>query len=872
MAQGIQDIGNGLGLIYVIAPNGTTILATQPNTVDGVRQVRSLGASSAPISAQRPAIGTINITSVTGASNVVGVVINGVNQIVAPVAGTVGNVTLTAFDIADAINSFVPGSGPNYTAQASGSTVFIFSPPADGVAVNNSVITVSTSNGNITRTVTPLTNGANGSGAFDSVVGLRFALNANYTNPVVSTTIVGAIDITSHIVVRGMQSGTPIVTGAITSDAIPVVNRYSTIQELQVATQGGAPTDYLGYINPFEFSPGDTIRLRSSNLAQVTTVVDVSDLTPLSTFQRNIYLCNQASFELASNRCIVLTLVYDSTAGLIWVEDTRAFSSSSSIITTTRAALLATLSAGLSTAGQQYLVTDIPGAFGVVCEAISATEIKLSCDIIALVPDYQNTSGNFGGTWYPQLAAATINKWYVLNGVMYRNTTGAVIVNTPPTVDTVNWTQVPLSSGFYITEIHYGEISLATGVITYRKDKRNNVVIAAANPGSLINYNGMCWGNANVRDNVNNNCDLINLSTYAGALMVGNVFKNNATLSYSSDPTLVGYFYGTPNMTFKYNVLDNAIIHDVYADEISYCTLNRAAVIENIGLFNISANFSLNHFTLQPLVEFRCVNFVFALAVINCEIGASSTCNVSDSGTAFGQMFLLNVNISSDVNMYVDVTGFNSITDVLILPRQTNFAIKFILDNSMVRNSTIQTTPSFDISLKNTTLGGFNFDKVFFNTGDIFSKSLQQGFIYDTLNLDDPAIYSGTTLTLPAGYSGTGGTFLLTSSSPTITINSINNLLGKDGVTMFEPLIGYDNLAIWRFVADDGLTVTFNSTPALTVSSAGSYVSDSASDVIVGRNITFSAVDIDLCDYLEVYGVVLAPGPCVRKNVLNKLV
>jgi len=858
MAQGIQDIGNGLGLIYVIATDGTTILATQPNTIDGVRQVRSLGASSAPISAQRPAIGTVRITSVVGASNLVGVVINAVNQIAAPVAATVGNTFQTAFDIADAINSFAPLSGPNYTAQASGDTIFIFSPPADGVAVNNSVITVSASNGNITRVVTPLTNGANGSGAFDSVVGLRFGLNANYTNPVLSTTLVGSIDITSHIVVRGMQSGTPLVTGAITSDAISVVNRYSTIQELQVFTQGSTPTDYLGYINPFEFSPGDTIRLRSGDLAQVTTVVDVSDLTPLSTFQRNIYLCNQASFELASNRCIILTLVYDSTAGLIWVEDTRAFSSSSSIITTTRAGLLATLSGGLSTAGQQYLVTDIFGCTGVVCEAISPSEIKLSCDIIAQVPDYQDTSGNFGGVWYPQLAAATINKWYVYDGVMYVNTTGAVSVGVIPPLNAVNWSLIPLSSGFYITEIHYGEVNLVNDCITLRRDKRNNVTKTAYPAlGFQIQHFMMAWGNDKVYNNELSFTTNFRLNTFAGDLCYGNKITDNAQCFYSGD----NYFHGTPLGWFYNNEIKQATITEVYAGIITNNNFGYLSTVTDIGDFANSGNFALDDCTFNQSNFYVNSGAFFLINVGSLTMNNGSTIQLNAVGAA--QIVISGLVLASGSSFNLNVDGVNNITSTTIDAPGGQIGNINLINGSSLNYCTVTQPEYMNLSLDGSTLNSFNINRPFFNTTALIGK-VYNNDIYDTLNLDDPLVYNAGTQTLffPSSNRGLGGTYLLTSSNPTETISKILVLGYGLGLPSFR-----DNPIIFRFYAEDGLIVTFNNEPVATAA-GGDIIGDTAIDVIVGRGVS-PTLDGGLSDYIEYIGMQANANDMVRKLFIN---
>ena len=56
MAKGIQDLGTGLGYLYKTKPDGTTIVAVEKNTADGVRSMKIAGTNNGPIIAQRPAV------------------------------------------------------------------------------------------------------------------------------------------------------------------------------------------------------------------------------------------------------------------------------------------------------------------------------------------------------------------------------------------------------------------------------------------------------------------------------------------------------------------------------------------------------------------------------------------------------------------------------------------------------------------------------------------------------------------------------------------------------------------------------------------------------------------------------------------------
>ena len=73
MAKGIQDLGIGLGYLYKTLTDGSTIVAVEKNTKDGVRSMKSQGTTNGPLIADRPAYATITVNSVasTGAISAV---------------------------------------------------------------------------------------------------------------------------------------------------------------------------------------------------------------------------------------------------------------------------------------------------------------------------------------------------------------------------------------------------------------------------------------------------------------------------------------------------------------------------------------------------------------------------------------------------------------------------------------------------------------------------------------------------------------------------------------------------------------------------------------------------------------------------------
>ena len=73
----IQNLGNGNGWIYAALPDGSnTIVCVEKNTRQGVHNMRQIGTTTAPIVANRSAVGTIQVTAVPVLGDITTITIN----------------------------------------------------------------------------------------------------------------------------------------------------------------------------------------------------------------------------------------------------------------------------------------------------------------------------------------------------------------------------------------------------------------------------------------------------------------------------------------------------------------------------------------------------------------------------------------------------------------------------------------------------------------------------------------------------------------------------------------------------------------------------------------------------------------------------
>lgn len=364
MAKGIQDIGIGLGYLYKTAPDGVTIVATQPNTLYGVKNMREQGVSSAPFVANRPAVGTITVNSVAGVGAVTAVNIGGVNQIGANVTINTSNTILAAGLIANAINAHSPVGSPNYTAESINSVVYVFSPANIGSTVNGLTITVSVNNVTIVTTTTALTNGNSANEVYDTTFGARFYIDADYGLTGVPgggaaspTSLANAYEITEYFVVRGLQTGIMTVNATIFNDSISGIVRSCSFTQILISNQGAAPSDVLAVLATQSFVVGDYVQLVAANSAQVP-IIQSAPVTPSPVPTPNIYLTDDLQMSLTGLLSITLQLRVNSSGNLVWSEVSRSMASIGVSSWNTLSGAITATTANLDDSANRRYVTD----------------------------------------------------------------------------------------------------------------------------------------------------------------------------------------------------------------------------------------------------------------------------------------------------------------------------------------------------------------------------------------------------------------------------------------------------------------------------------------------------------------------------------
>jgi hypothetical protein len=582
-----QNIGNGTGLLYATDLAATKIISCTRNDAEGVRNMRTLGAGSAPIAAERSAVATVTFTAVGGAGNITAVTIAGVNQIGGNVAASVGDPTQTATDVAAAINAYTPGSGVDFVANSVAGVLYIYSTPSTGQATNGAVVTVSVSNVAITFTKTDFAGGSSEAGNTDSSVGLRFYLDPSPTAS--RTSFASAEEITKYIIVRGLQTGIVTKTLAVNTGRLTGIDRSCAITQVFCDTESSVATDDLAFIETVDFVEGDVVRLTQYVSGRVVTVYDAS------TSAGNIYLTNQSPFSCEDNKSIELRLQFDSVLGLIWIENGRSVSTG--YITLSRVEARALATTGGITIGQTYNIYDV-GDDGIVLTGITANLYSFDGEYIAVNPDYQNTSGDFESIWMIILPSVTIGKLYAYNGAMWQSLTGSV--GSAPNTDAVNWLLIDKTDPRYVREIDFVQYDIDSNTVVRRTDKRGNEVVGNT---AIIAFR---WGDDLVAGNV-----ILNASNNFMLNSIGQVTNNYVT----------GYIYVN-------NETDNT------------CYLNNSYITGGITINPVSGGWSLDraNISVNALLTFSLINSTTPSIIIN---ESSSNLEITLSGYLTGTTLTL---------------------------------------------------------------------------------------------------------------------------------------------------------------------------------------------------------------------------------------
>lgn len=624
----INKLGSGVGYIYATLPSAITIVASEKNTPMGVRNMRALGAVSAPIAASKSAVGTITITN-AGAGNISAITINGVNQIAATVTTTVGDPGATALSIVNAINSYSP-SGYVFTADAIGSTVYIYSTPEDGAAVNTLPVTVSVTNPATTTTTTDFSGGSSQGGIYDTTVGLRFFLDPTATAQINVLNLGTAEDISAYMVVRGLQTGVYTDTMAVNAQfQLTNMVRCSAITNIKIDTFGGSAASDLEYIDPSDFVQGDVIRFVQESSSRVVTLIDASNATtsPIA----NIYLTNSDPFICQGNRSIELRLQFDNVLGPIFVENSRSFTPAPNILS--RADMQILIAANQLQVGVNYLITDAafggnPTIAGIQVQGITNNTISSAGEALFYLPDYQNKSGNFGGVYNALMPSVTLGKKYAFQGLMYINNTGSFTATTPPS-DPINWTLVAITNPDYQKETHSVQYDIVVDQITKREDARGNIVTGVA---ACANFQ---WGNGVVANNIVQN-GLVSSNIAVTA------FQNNFCVNTTVPAT--GMYQGVIIANTMYNV------------NFSFSNSRNPSIQNNSflnGLFSIT-NSVPNITTLQ--ISNNTITNGWIVINGGTAPGPTQFINNNYTGTSFANQWQINNQTGSSV-MLMQVTG-----------------------------------------------------------------------------------------------------------------------------------------------------------------------------------------------------------------------
>lgn len=320
MAVEINDLGNGSGYLY-ITDASDNILTAEINTPQGYRNIRGSGLTVAPIAARKSSVGTITVTSASGAGTIDDITVDGISQIASSISITSSTPSDVAIDIASYINAYTPSSGYDYTAVSNGAVVDIIGPDSVGSDPNGYVVAITKTSAS-TFTTTNMSGGSSNNGIIDDVLGLKFYMNSDPS--ATPTSLTGAVEVTKYLVTRGLQTGMVVADIRIDTDGVYDADRASCFTLINVTPESGT-SDVLAYIDPVGFIEGDVVMIRSA----VDTNTIIVESAPVSTSTapiKNIYLAGDLAFTADNYQTLTLQYRYIDTFGACFVEANRSLS------------------------------------------------------------------------------------------------------------------------------------------------------------------------------------------------------------------------------------------------------------------------------------------------------------------------------------------------------------------------------------------------------------------------------------------------------------------------------------------------------------------------------------------------------------------
>lgn len=260
MAKGIQDLGNGLGFIYVTDPS-SNILKVYQNDADGARNVKLDGLKASAVGANRVATAIITIGTPTSSGAISNITVSAI-EIIDPATplnyDTSIPTTTLAQNIVNAINSYVGidggGNRVDFTAVRVGSDVYIFTEADSGDTYNGITPTIVHTGGLVSTVTQDFEGGSSSAEIYDTAIGYRFYLDADYGTTSCSgggtattDSIANAVEITNYIVNIGFQSAMPNEATTISSDSV-IFERKGVLTIIQLTGEGSANDDLTNII------------------------------------------------------------------------------------------------------------------------------------------------------------------------------------------------------------------------------------------------------------------------------------------------------------------------------------------------------------------------------------------------------------------------------------------------------------------------------------------------------------------------------------------------------------------------------------------------------------------------------------------------
>jgi hypothetical protein len=306
----INYLGIGVGLLYIEDLAGF-VVSSIPNDSNGVRQVKDHALVSSPIGYTISANGSVEFNTIGIADFINDLTIDTVSQFDRnePIPIDVGQEALAATNLAIAINSFTPASGPNYKAVAVGKKVFLQAPKSAGETVNGDVVLITVGiPASQTITEVDVDGGSTGEGLISTVTGYKYYLNP--TTDAINGDIAspGTEEISEFIIGRGTQQQIPSITQQIALESLVDLDRYSQIQVLEMEAAGVTGLKTI----TGNFATHDILIVKNTS-SFVTTLKEESD--------GNIKLSGGLDFAMVNDDYLIwLIYVDDPTDGLVWRE------------------------------------------------------------------------------------------------------------------------------------------------------------------------------------------------------------------------------------------------------------------------------------------------------------------------------------------------------------------------------------------------------------------------------------------------------------------------------------------------------------------------------------------------------------------------